>query len=276
VTRETVQTQNFGGAVVGRTLLYGYAVVMLAVLCIPIVVIVPMSFSNQSFLTFPPPGWSLRWYQEVLDRPRWILAAWNSLRIGVPVAVLSAILGTFAALAVARGAPRSSRMFFIFFLAPMMLPHIVIAIGLYPTLVAFRLAGTYIAVVIGHTVIGVPLVFVTVSAGLRSYPATLDLAARTLGAGAWKAFWRVTFPMIWPSIATGAILALITSFDELMLALFLTSPQTETIPRLIWDQLSYALTPTIAAAASLILLISMVLFVGVALVGSIRKRGLGK
>lgn len=267
MTFDLTSERSAAASGVGARLLRVYAVILLAVLCIPIVVIVPMSFSNQSFLTFPPPGWSLRWYHAVFDQPRWIMAAWNSLRIGAPVAMLSAIFGTIAALGAARSVGRRSKVLFVFFLAPMMLPHIVIAIGLYPTMVDFHLTGTYFAVVIGHTVIGIPLVFVTVSAGLRSYSSTLDLAARTLGAGPWRAFWRVTFPMIWTSIATGAILAFITSFDELILALFLTSPQTETIPRLIWDQLSYALSPAIAAAASLILLVSMLFLCIAGLVG---------
>jgi ABC-type spermidine/putrescine transport system permease subunit II len=124
--------------------------------------------------------------------------------------------------------------------------------------------------VIGHSVIGIPLVFVTVSAALRGYPASLDLAARTLGAGAWRTFMRVTVPMTWAGIASGGLLAFAASFDELMLALFLTSARTETLPRMIWDQLSFALTPALAAVATLILALSMILL-GAAAVISSRK-----
>ena len=110
--------------------------------------------------------------------------------------------------------------------------------------------------------------FVTVTAALRSYPASLDVAARTLGAGAWKTFRRVTLPMIWVGIVSGGLLAFATSFDELMLALFLTGPGTETLPRLIWDQLSFALTPAIAAVATMILALSTFLLGAASFIGS--------
>jgi ABC-type spermidine/putrescine transport system permease subunit II len=188
-----------------------------------------------------------------------LAATINSFWIGIPTASLAVVFGTLAALGVARGDFWLRKLLLLLVMAPMMLPHVIIAIGLYPTLVDMRLQSSYIAVIVGHTVIGIPLVFITVTAALRSYPASLDLAARTLGAGTWKAFRRVTLPMIWVGIVSGGLLAFATSFDELMLALFLTSPGTETLPRLIWDQLSFALTPALAAVATLILILSMLL-----------------
>ena len=251
--------------------LWAYTAVVLLFLLVPVLIIVPMSFSNQPYLTFPPPGWTLHWYAAVQDQPRWLAAGLNSLRIGVPSALLAVVLGTLAALGVARSGSRWAKPMTLLVLAPMMLPHVIIAIGLFPTLVDFGLINTYAAVVIGHTVIGIPLVFVTVSAALRGYPVSLDLAARTLGAGAWRAFVRVTLPMTWAGIASGGLLAFAASFDELMLALFLTSARTETLPRMIWDQLSFALTPALAAVATLILTLSMVLLAAAALIGSRRS-----
>lgn len=248
--------------------LWAYAAIILVFLLLPIAIIVPMSFSNQPYLTFPPPGWSLHWYAAVQDQPRWLAAALNSIRIGVPSALFAVIFGTLAALGIARSGSRWAKPMTLLVLAPMMLPHIIIAIGLFPTLVDLRLINTYAAVVIGHTVIGIPLVFVTVSAALRGYPVSLDLAARTLGAGAWRTFVRVTLPMTWTGIAGGGLLAFAASFDELMLALFLTSARTETLPRIIWDQLSFALTPALAAVATLILALSMVLLGAAAVIGS--------
>jgi len=241
----------------GHGFLRAYAVLIFAFLLLPIALIIPMSFSNQRYLTFPPPGWTLHWYQSVIDQPRWLVAMMNSFIIGVPTALLSVLFGTLAALGMARGGFRRRKLLLMLVVAPMMLPHVIIAIGLYPTLVNMRLEGSFAAVIIGHTVIGIPLVFVTVTAALRSYPATLDLAARTLGAGIWRTFRRVTLPMIWMGMVSGGLLAFATSFDELMLALFLTGPGTETLPRLIWDQLSFALSPTLAAVATMILALSV-------------------
>jgi ABC-type spermidine/putrescine transport system permease subunit II len=141
-----------------------------------------------------------------------------------------------------------------------MLPHVIIAIGLYPTMLDLRLLSSYAAVIIGHTVIATPLAITTVSASLRSYDHTLELAAMTLGADPWRVFWRVTFPMVRAGIAVGGIFAFAVSFDELMLALFLTSPRTETVPRLLWEHLAQTVTPSIAAVATIILAITLLLF----------------
>ncbi len=251
-------SQRFGQRV-AQWLLGSYSVLAFIFLLLPIAIIIPMSFSNQRYLGFPPLGWTLHWYEAVREQPRWLTATINSFLIGIPTALLAVVFGTLAALGMARGAVRFRKFLLLLLMAPMMLPHVIIAIGLYPTLVDMRLQDSYIAVIIGHTVIGIPLVFITVTASLRNYPASLDLAARTLGAGTWMAFRRVTLPMIWMGIVSGGLLAFATSFDELMLALFLTSPGTETLPRLIWDQLSFAVSPTLAAVATLILILSVLL-----------------
>lgn len=253
-----------------RLLLIGFVVSIFLFLLAPIAVVVPMSFSNQLYLTFPPSGWSLRWYATVWEQTRWFDAAWNSLRIGAPAALLAVVFGTIAALAAVRSGLRWASVLGTLVLAPMMLPHVVIAIGLYPTMVDLGLAKTYLAVVIGHSVVAIPIVFLTVSASLKSYDHSLELAAMTLGADAWRTFFRVTLRMILPGVATGGIFAFATSFDELMLSLFLTGPRTETLPRLIWDYLAQTLTPAIAAVATLILAFSMLLL-GLALL--VRRGG---
>jgi ABC-type spermidine/putrescine transport system permease subunit II len=169
------------------------------------------------------------------------------------------VLGTLSALAVTRGGRRWTGWVASLVIAPMMLPHIIIAIGLYPTMLDLNLANTYIAVILGHTVVAMPLVFTTVSATLRSYDPALEFAAMTLGANGWRAFRYVTLPMIGSGLAIGGIFAFAISFDELMLALFLASPHTETLPRLLWEHLQQTITPVIAAVATLVLLFTVVL-----------------
>ena len=261
MTREWVQTQNFGGAVVGKTLLFlrgRHAGSSLHSDCRYRANVVQQSI----VMTFRHRGGPCAGYRKCSTSRAgsWRLGTVSDRRSRRSI---SAILGTFAALAVARGARAKAGCSSFFFLAPMMLPHIVIAIGSLPDVGSIP-SCRYIHRRRNRTHRYRRSARLCYSlCGLTQLPGNpRSRGAYTFGAGAWKAFWRVTFPMIWTSIAVGAILALITSFDELMLALFLTSPQTETIPRLIWDQLSYALTPAIAAAASLILLISMVTFRG--------------
>ena len=248
----------------------GLAGLILVYLALPLFVIVPMSFSDQSFLSFPPTGWSTKWFARIAENPSWLQAALNSLIIGVPTAFLSMALGTLAALAVTRGNLASAATVSTLVVAPMMLPHVILAIGLYPVLLKFGILGTHVGAIIGHTIIGVPLVFITVNAALAGYSDSLELAAMTMGADPWRTFWTVTFPMVRVGIIVGGILAFASSFDELMLALFLTGAGTRTLPRLMWEQLNDHLTPTIAAVATLVFAFTLVLL---AIVSTLQARG---
>lgn len=246
---------------VWKIVLAGIVTLILAYLILPQFVVIPLSFSDKSYLTFPPTGFSVEWYQKMAANPAWSDATINSLLIGIPTALLSMIIGTLSALSVKRGDWRMAGILSAVVIAPMMLPHVILAIGLYPLLLQMGLLGTHLAAIIGHTVIGIPLVFVTVNASLSSYNGTYELAAMTLGANPWVCFWRVTFPLIRIGVIIGGILAFASSFDELMLSLFLTGAGTRTLPRLVWEQLGDFLTPTIAAVATLIFLFTLVLLV---------------
>jgi ABC-type spermidine/putrescine transport system permease subunit II len=248
-----------------RIALYGFTGIVLVYLILPQFIVIPLSFSDQSYLAFPPSGWSLKWYAHMAQNPSWSEAAINSLVIGIPTALLSTALGTPAALAVARGRLGMAGLISALVVAPMMLPHVILAIGLYPVMLKLGLLSSYSAAILGHTVIGLPLVFTTVSASLAGYNGSLELAAMTLGANPWQAFWKVTFPMIRVGVVIGAILAFATSFDELMLSLFLTGAGTRTLPRLIWEQLNDYLTPTIAAVATLVFAFTLLLLLVVSI-----------
>lgn len=243
------------------------AVLIFAFILLPLIVIVLGSFSGRLYLTFPPTDLGLRWYSEVSKDPRWFAAAWNTSAVGVPVAIISVILGTISALAVVRGNAVWLGIIGTLLLAPMMLPHVIIAIGLYPTVLNFGIANTFTAVIIGHTVVATPIVFITVMSSLKGYSDALEMAARTLGANEAQVFRRVTFPMVRSGMIVGGIFAFATSFDELMLSLFLTGPRTETLPRLIWEHLFYTLTPSVAAVSTLVLCVSIILLLAAVLIG---------
>jgi ABC-type spermidine/putrescine transport system permease subunit II len=242
-----------------------FVAVILVFLVLPTFVVLPLSFSAQEYLSFPPQGVSLKWYQRLAANPAWLDATVNSLLIGIPTALLSMLLGTLAALAVVRGSLRRGALISALVMAPMMLPHVILAIGLYPVMLDIGLLRSHAAAIVAHTVVGMPLVFITVAASLRGYSGALELAAMTLGANLWQTFWKVTLPMILPGVIVGGILAFAASFDELMLALFLTGATTRTLPRLMWEQMADFLTPVIAAAATLVFALSVVLLLVVAL-----------
>lgn len=240
------------------------AALVLLYLVLPTLVIVPLSFSSESFLSFPPPGLSLRWYEAFASSVDYRLAIANSVKIGLPAALLATALGTLAALALVRGELRGRRALSALMLAPLILPQIILAIGLFPVMVRLGIAGSYPAILLGHTVVSMPLAFITVAAALRSYPPSYEVAAMTLGASRWNTFRHVTFPMVWPGMLVGFIFAFTFSFDELILAIFLTSPATRTVPRLLWEQLNYQMTPVIAAATCVLLGLTVVLLLAAA------------
>jgi ABC-type spermidine/putrescine transport system permease subunit II len=254
---------------VAATILAALVGLVLLYLVVPTLVIVPLSFSAQEYLSFPPQGFSLKWYDRLASNPVWLDAALNSLIIGIPTALLSTVLGTLAALAVVRGSLLRASLISALLVAPMMLPHVILAIGLYPVMLDLGLLRSHVAAILAHTVIGVPLVFITVAASLRSYSGALELAAMTMGANLWHTFWKVTLPMIAPGVVIGGILAFASSFDELMLSLFLTGATTRTLPRLMWEQMADFLTPVIAAAATLVFVFSLIML---AAVGVLQKR----
>lgn len=248
-----------------RWLLVGFTCLALFYLVAPTLVVVPLSFSSSQYMTFPPPDWSTQWYVRLWNTPVYWHALGNSLFIGLASTAIAVVLGTMLALSLVRGQLRGSRVFSAIALAPFLLPHIILALGLYSTLARVGLAGSYTGVILGHAVVSTPLVFITVASALRSYDHNFELAAMTLGAGAWKTFWLVTFPMIRLGVLAGAIFAFSSSFDEIILSLFLTNPQTATLPKELYSELRYDLKPTVAAASTVIILISLLLLATAAL-----------
>jgi ABC-type spermidine/putrescine transport system permease subunit II len=250
-----------------RILLLAFTCLACLYLILPTFVIVPLSFSSSLYLSFPPPGWSTRWYIALWNSRLYSAALLHSVLIGLPVAGLAVIFGTMLSLALVRGRIWGRRGLTALAIAPFLLPQIILAIGLYSILAKFGLTASYTGVILGHSVVATPLVFITVSAALRSCDPTFEIAAMTLGANGWKSFWFVTFPMIRLGVLTGSIFAFSFSFDEIIIALFLTNTQTTTLPKQLYSELRYNMTPTIAAASTVIIAISLLLLTIVALVG---------
>lgn len=237
-------------------------VLVLLFLALPIVLIVVVSFSSASYLTFPPPAFGLRWYRHYFDSPDWLAATWLSVAIGGAVVVLATTLGTIAALGLGRLPPAARAAVAALVLSPMIVPGIVVAIGVYYAFARYGLIGTPIGLVLAHTCLAVPFVVTSVSASLAGFDRRLEQAARSLGATPWGAFRQVTLPLIRSGILVGALFAFITSFDELIVALFLSGSGAITLPRRMWDDLRFAIDPTIAAVSTLIILFTALLLGG--------------
>jgi putative spermidine/putrescine transport system permease protein len=237
-------------------------VLVLVFLALPILLIVLVSFSSASYLTFPPPEFGLRWYRAYFDSADWLAATWLSLAIGAAVVALATTLGTLAALGLSR-LPRGARAAVAaLILSPMIVPTIVVAIGVYYAFSRYGLIGTPIALVLAHTCLAVPFVVTSVGASLSMFDRRLEQAARSLGATPWGAFRQVTLPLIRSGVLVGALFAFITSFDELIVALFLSGSGAITLPRRMWDDLRFAIDPTIASVSTLTIVLTALLLGG--------------
>jgi putative spermidine/putrescine transport system permease protein len=233
-------------------------VLILAVMIAPIFVVVLLSFSSASYLTFPPPAFGVRWYREYLGSRDWLAATWLSLEVAGAVVVLSTVLGTAATLGLAK-LPRMARTLATgLILSPLIMPVIIVAIGVYYAFARYGLVGTPLGLILAHTCLAVPFVVTSVGASLSGFDRRLEMAALSLGATPFGTFRQVTLPLIRPGVIVGALFAFITSFDELVVALFLSGANAVTLPRRMWEDLRYALDPTIAAVSTLTILVTVV------------------
>uniref|UniRef100_A0A9E7ZNE7 ABC transporter permease subunit n=1 Tax=Bosea sp. NBC_00436 TaxID=2969620 RepID=A0A9E7ZNE7_9HYPH len=228
-----------------------------AFLIAPIVVVFPMSLGSSPFLSFPPDNYSLTWYENFFTTGKWVAALMRSLQIAGLVVAISVVLGTLAALGVSRMRPRWRNTVETVFILPMIVPVIILAVGLYYLLAPTGLVGSIWGVTLGHVVLATPYVFITVRAALKSFDANFELAALGLGASWATMFRRVMLPAITPGIAAGAIFAFITSFDDVVIALFLTNIRSRTLPKLMYEGIAHEIDPTIIAASCLIILVTV-------------------
>jgi putative spermidine/putrescine transport system permease protein len=224
----------------------------------PLVIVVVISFSSAAFLRFPPPGYSWRWYANLVDDPAWIAAIGVSFRVLVPAAILSTVCGTAAALALVRGRIRGSAAIGALLMTPMVVPSIITAAGLYIAYRGFGLNGTLTGMVIGHFIVTLPYVFATVASALRSLDPRLEAAAATLGANPLRAFLRVTLPLLAPGVLSALLFAMVLSFDELIVSLFVGSARLRTVPVQMWSNIRGDFDPTVAAIASVCFLVALV------------------
>jgi putative spermidine/putrescine transport system permease protein len=244
--------------------------VVLVYLVAPIFVIVPLSLTSGQLLVFPVPGWSLQWYREFFTNPLWTSALGNSMLIGIATMCLATMLGTAAALGLHGSRSRFKALVFGLLVTPLAVPVVIIAVAIFYCFAAVGLVGTYLGLVLAHTVLALPFVVITVSATLQSFDPNLVRAALSLGSSPVRAFRTVTLPIIAPGVVAGALFAFVASFDEVVVALFLASPQQRTLPRQIFSGVSENISPAIAAAAVVLLIVSVVLM---AVVELLRQRG---
>ncbi len=256
-----------------RLALYVVAGLVLVFLVLPITIIVPLSFTSGQYLQFPPPGFSLHWYQRFLGRPEWLASLWLSLEVAVLSTMMTVILGVLASLGLVRGRFPGKAAIYAAILSPLIVPTIITAIAVYFFFARLKMIGSPLAMALGHTVVALPLVVVIVSATLQGFDLRLEQAAVSLGANRLQAFRRVTLPLIAPGVVSGALFAFLTSFDELLIPLFLAGPTSLTLPVRIWNSVTLSVEPTIAAVSSFLIGVALLVLVAGNL---LRQRAVGR
>jgi putative spermidine/putrescine transport system permease protein len=268
---------------------YAYRVICGAIfvfLIAPILVIIPLSFNAQPYFTFTremlsldPAGYSLRWYDSLLTfgmqnpgAPRdaawwsdvwrnaaWVNAAKNSIIIGFFSTILATVLGTLAALGLSRPEMPYRRAIMAILISPMIVPLIITATGLFFFYSYTGLAGTYLGIILAHATLGIPFVIITVTATLVGFDHSLTRAARSLGAPPTTVFFRIILPLILPGVIAGALFAFVTSFDEVVVVLFVAAHDQQTIPRQMWNGIREQISPAILAVATILVMLSIAL-----------------
>ncbi|MDE1179086.1 ABC transporter permease subunit [Paraburkholderia sp.] len=225
-------------------------VLLLVFLSAPAFLMIPLSFDSASGLAWPPHGFSLQWYRQMFDSPLWMQAITRSMLIGVGTGVLSMLIGTPAAFLMVRGGMRGKAAMLAFVLAPIVVPRMIVAVGVFYFFAKIGLVGSSLGLVLAHTMVAVPYVVITMMAVLRNYDTRLDLAAQSMGARPWATLRRVTFPILGAGLMSSFLFAFATSFDELTIALFTSGGLSTTLPKQFWDEITMQISPVIAAVST--------------------------
>lgn len=249
-----------------KALFYGgwiFTGLVLLFLVAPILAIVPLSVNSEPYFSYPMPGLSLRWYQDFFGNERWTSAFLLSIKLGITVTIAATVLGTMAALGLARTHLPGRSILLGILLLPMIVPVIVVAVAVFMAFGTFGLIGTFTGLAIAHTALATPFVVISVTSTLTSFDWSLQRAAQGLGAAPFTVFRKVILPLILPGVVTGALFAFVTSFDEIVVALFLSSAEQRTLPKQMFSGIREMISPTITAAATVQVTLSICLLIGV-------------
>ena len=245
----------------GRIVFAVFCTLVLLYLILPVLIIAPMSFSSARFLTFPPPSLSLRWYQEYVGNPAWMQATRVTLTVAGFTVLIATPLGVAAAYAISNSSLRIMRLVHLTSMLPLVVPIIIIAVGIFFVYARVGLIATMPGLVLANVMLGLPYVITSVVAGLRSFDATQEMVARSLGMNRFRSFLVVTLPQIKASVLTGAIFAFISALDETVVALFISGGQYQPLTKRMFTSLRDEIDPTIAAISTLMTAVSFILVV---------------
>jgi putative spermidine/putrescine transport system permease protein len=261
---QNIKLSNFG--------LNSSCVLAFLFLIFPILIIIPVAFSNDMFLHFPPQSWGLGLFKSYFSSKLWMSSTKVSLIVAVQVMVFATVLGTLASLSLVRGTYKGKPLWYALILSPMIIPVIISAIASYFFFAKLKLIGTVTGLVLAHTVLAVPFVVIVMTSTLKGFDEELERASMNLGAGRVRTFFKITFPIIRPGIVTATLFAFIASFDELVGAMFICGVRATTLPKQMWDGIRDEINPIIASASALLIFLTIIIMVLIAVMQRRQER----
>ena len=250
---------------VPKILLRVFVGLVLVWLMIPVIIIVPMSFSGARFLAFPPPSWSLRWYEAYFTSAAWMQATRVSLIVAVSSAIIATVMGTAAAYALNLANSRLARSLQVVLMLPLVVPIVITAVGVFLVYANVGLLATMTGLILANVMLGLPYVITSVLVGLRKFDPAQEMVSRSLGMNRLRTFFIVTLPQIRPSVITGLLFAFISALDETVVALFISGGQYQTLTKRMFTALRDEIDPTIASISTLLTAVSFLVVMLVAL-----------
>lgn len=258
LSKSASETQVTHGS---RLWLYLFSVVVMVLLVTPTLIVIPMSFSDSQYLEFPPENWSLRWYRHYFGSSEWMSATRASFKAAILTMLVATPLGVMAAYGLHSSKVRYVKVLFTLLIAPMMVPLILIAVGAFYVYAKANILYSLTGLVMAHTILALPLVIIVIGSALKSYDMNQELAARSLGASRTRAFFHITLPQIRFAVVTSALLAFLTSFDEVVVAMFISGGDNATLTRNMFNALRDQIDPTIAAISTVMIVVTTLLMI---------------
>jgi putative spermidine/putrescine transport system permease protein len=254
----------------------GICTLVLLFLIAPILVVMPLSFNAEAFFTYPMPGLSLRWYHDFFTNPLWQLGLKTSVIVAFATTLLATAVGTLAALGLSQANFPARSMVMAVLISPMIVPVVITAVGMYFFYTYIGLSNSLPGLILAHTALATPFVVIVVTATLTGFDQSLSRAGASLGAPPTTVFFKVILPLILPGVISGALFAFVTSFDEIVVVLFVAGPEQRTLPKQMFNGIREQISPTITAAATLLVLFAVIMLATVELLRrrSERLRGI--
>lgn len=238
-------------------MVYLLVIILLAVIILPALIIIPQSFTGVNYFQYPINKFSLKWYEKFFENKEWVVGLERSLLIAITVALLATVIGTLAAVALQKLEFKGKSIFMSIMIAPMVVPVIIIGVALYSTFSKVGLNNTFLGLVFAHTVLAIPMVFVTMLSGLANVNENLELAAMSMGATPIGAFFKVTLPTVKSSLISSVLFAFVTSLDEVVVTIFVSGADTKTLPMIMWENMRTSIEPTLAVAATFMIVLTL-------------------